>query len=310
MTTITGLTPYITPQVLLNAPTGISWSTIPSLEASPAAQWGEQYNICARATSMVDAATNNILRSTIDQERMYVPDFRGTVNRYTQVARVELSRFPVTQVLGGQVSNAAQFPPQWQPIPATAFMVEKPPIGLYGTSVPSSSAYGGQAVMIAPGYVSWFNGRQGYVLEVTYVNGWPHTSLTAGATAGAMAIQVDDCTGWAPVQAGQAGARGVVFDATNQETVSCTGASAQSGPGILTLSAPLSYTHAQGVMISTLPSQIIEAAILYATAEALIRGATATAINVLGGGEPGGGSDHFTLQSLAKELCSAYRRVI
>jgi len=304
-------TPYVTPQVLLSAPTGISWSTIPQYKATVAQQQAEQFNICQRATSMVDTACNNVLRATIDTEQLYGPDFRITVNGYSGVARIELSRFPVTQVLGGQWSPAMTFPPSWQPIAANLFMVERPPIGIYGTSAPSASGDGGQAVMLAPGYITWFNGRNGNVIQVTYVNGWPHTSLTQASTSGASAIQVDDCTGWAPAAIGGQGATGIMYDGNNQETITCIGASAQSGPGVLALQSPTTYAHAPGVMVSTLPGQVIQAAILFSAAEALVRGATATTINTIGGGsEPSVAADHYSMQTLARELCLPYRRVI
>jgi hypothetical protein len=311
MVTLTGSTPYVTPEVLLSAPTGIAWKTIPGQKSTPAQQQAEQFNICHRATSMVDNACNNVLRATIDVEQMYGPDFRMTVNGYTGVTRVELSRYPVTQVIGGQWSNAAQFPPQWQAMAADLFAVEKLPIGIYDQSAPSSQGAGGQSVLIAPGYITWFNGRNGMVLQVTYVNGWPHTALIAPAAAGATTVSVDSCTGWGPVSGGTGGAAGVIYDGGDQESVSCVSASASAGAGTLTLAAGLAYAHPAGTMISSLPGQLIQATILFAAAEALIRGATATTINTVSGvASPTVGADHYELQSLAHELCMPYRRVI
>src|SRR5271170_3440588 len=115
------LTPYITPAILTAAPTGISWRTIPTSKSTPAEQQAEQMNICLRATSMVETAANNVLRATVDTETLYGPDFRVTVNQNTGNCRLLLSRYPVTQVLGGQFANAATFPPQWVAVAGNQF---------------------------------------------------------------------------------------------------------------------------------------------------------------------------------------------
>jgi hypothetical protein len=309
--TIAGpLTPYITPQILLNAPTGISWKTIPSTGATAAEQAAEQMNLCMRATSMVEAFTNNILRATIDTETLYGPDFRITINRNTGVTRCELSRYPVTQVLSGQFSNAASFPPQWVAIAQDQFAIDRPVIGIYGSSAPSNAGDGGQSVYVAPGNISWANGRLGYQLQMTYVNGWPHCSLTAAVVSGATTIQVDDCTGWAPVTSGGQGATGVIFDGDDQEVVTVTAATAQSGPGTLTLGTGLSFGHGAQVVVSTFPQQVMLAAIFFATAQALVRGATATTIQAISGTGQATASGHYELMKTGEELLWPYRRSI
>jgi hypothetical protein len=304
------LTPYVTPQILQNAPTGITWKTIPWSQATTAQQQAEQMNICMRATSMVESACNNILRATIDTETLWGPDFRITVNQSSGVTRCELSRSPVTQVLSGQVSNAATFPPQWQTLSSSMFAIERPVIGIYGTSAPSNDADGGQAILIAPGYVSWFNGRRGYQVQVTYVNGWPHTSLTAASAVGANTVYVDDCTGWAPVTPGGQGACGIFFDGSDQEVGTVLTASAQSGPGILTLSSALTFGHGLGTVFTTFPAQVMQATILFAAAEALVRGATATVIQSIAGTGQATSASHYELMQIARELVMPYKRVI
>jgi hypothetical protein len=304
-------TPYITPQILTNAPTGISWRTIPRSNATPDEQQAEQLNLCQRATAMIESATNNVLRATVETETLPGPDFRITVNQYTQVVRVELSRYPVTQVLGGQVSNRAAFPRQYSPIPANQFDIERPVLGVYGTSSPSAAGDGGQAVVLAPGYIDWFNGRQGYQLQVQYVSGWPHTSLTAAADASTTSVSVDDCTGWAPVTTGGQGATGIIYDGNNQETVTVTAASATSGPGVLVLSSGLQFEHGTGTVLSALPGSVIWAAVLFATCEALTRGATATTIQTISGAaEPAAAAGHHAMHAKAHMLIAPYRRIV
>jgi hypothetical protein len=301
-------TPYITPAVLLSAPTGISWSTVPGRNTEPSRQNAEQLNICARATAMVDGYCNQPLRATVDTETLSGP---GTFRMQIQpsgVARLLLSRSPVTQVVSGQVTSAAAFPPSWAAIPANNFRPEKPMLGVYGTSAPASAAEGGQAVLLAPGWVTWAAGRATSEVQVTYINGWPHGSLTGAVAAGASSLPVDDITGWF-------GAAGTVHDVGQQETISVTAvapsiAGAISGPGTLTLASALAYAHAAGVMVTTLPGTVIWAAILFAVSQALTRGATATTVQSQPGSRGGGGRDPAEVATEAELMIHPFRRVL
>jgi hypothetical protein len=129
---------------------------------------------------------------------------------------------------------------------------------------------------------------RGFDIEVTYLNGWPHASLSATAVAGASTLVVDDIAGWA-------GATGVVHDGGVQEAVTVTAATpstagALSGGGSLTLAAPLTYAHAPGTLVTTLPGSVIQATVLYAVSQALVRGATATTVQSLPGSRSSSGS--------------------
>jgi hypothetical protein len=301
--------PYINPSILLEAPTGINWGTLPSLRPTPDQQYAAQYNICVRATGMIDAYCNQPLRATIDTEEFTGPgDFR-VQNQPTGVTRILCSRGPVVSVISGQVSSAASFPRSWSPIAADQFEPEVPLIGVYGTTAPGDSAAGGQAVLLAPGWVNWAFGRLSSRIQVTYQSGWPHGSLTLAATAGSSSLAVDDITGWL-------GAVGTVFGGAQQEAVQVTAVTpavtgAISGPGTLTLAAALSFNHQIGDIVSALPSAVQQAAILYATAQALVRGATSTAVQSLGGGTNSGGPLGATdLEVAAGKLVHAYKRRI
>ena len=263
-----------------------------------------------RATAMIDAYCNQVLRATIDIETLHGPAFRLTVGgNGAGNARAVLSRWPVTQVLAGQCAPNS-LPYQWTTIPPQFMAPHVPPVGIYGTSVPSSAADGGQAIDIGGGYINWSAGRVGYVLQVTYLNGWPHAGITTAATAGATSLQVDDCTGWAPVTPGGQGATGTIFDSGAQETIICTAASAQSGPGTLTLGSPLVYGHGVGVAVSALPAQIQWAAINFAAAQALTRGATATTVQTITGAASGSGSSPDGLTTRAQALCHPFKRTV
>jgi hypothetical protein len=306
-------TPYVTPQMLLAAPTGIVWATIgPGARPTPIEQFNEQLNMCRRATSMIEGYCNQPLRATLDNEILYGPgDFRFQIQSNGN-ARLLLSRSPVTFVVGGRVSMAATFPAQWADLPATAFKPAIPLMGVFGSTVPGGSDNSGQAVYMQPGNVSWLAGRNGYEVLVSYVNGWPHASLTAAASAGDMSIQIDDCAGWFPPAGTTSipgvGATATVYDPLYQETISAGASGAVTGPGTIALMSPLAYDHDVGVMVSTLPQSIIQAAILFCVSQALVRGATATIAPGSGGG--GGGKDamHYAIE--AEQLAHPYRRVI
>jgi hypothetical protein len=253
---------------------------------------------------MVDSSCNQPLRATIDTESLAGPgDIRFQLQP-SGVARLVMSRSPVAQIVSAQYSAAASFPRSWQTIPANQLAPEKPLLGVYGSTAPGSAAdSGGQAILLAPGYANWAFGRGSTIVQVTYINGWPHGSLAANASAGATSLQVDDCTGWS-------GAAATIYDAGNEEPISVTSTSATSGPGTLTLAVPLTYAHTTGSLVTTLPEQVMWATILFATAQALTRGATATAVQGARGSAGGGGRDAEALVEEAELLIHPFRRVV
>ena len=290
---LTQLTPYVTSEVLLQAPTGISFTTIPPggirSGVTQSQKTAEVANICQRATTLVDLCARQPLRATIDTlplygpgaPRVYVP--RGCGN---QPATLIMTRWPVLEVVSVRYSRN-QIPYNWSTVPAGLALPAYPPSGLYGSSAPPATGEGGQSVKLAAGYLDWRYGPGGYAILSTYVNGWPHAGLTAAAAQGATALQVDDCTGWvitAPFPGAATGATGTVYDAGNQEVIQVTAATATAGPGTLTLAAPLAYGHAAGVMVSSLPQAVVWAAILFCVEQALERGATSMKLPEVPGG--------------------------
>lgn len=306
-------TPYVTPTTLLTAPTGIAWSTIPPGKgATPAQNQAELANICARATAEVDGYCNQVLRATINTEMNYGPDYRVTVNQYTGNTRVMMESWPVLEVNEVQVSAAASWPRSWTTMPSNYYEPEVPVSGIFGTSVPSASATGGQAITLAPGYVNWGLGRGGFTISITYTNGWPHCGLASPVEAGASTIEVDDCTGWA-IQAWDGdvtGATGTIKDSGRQEVVMVTAASTNEGPGTLTLAAPIRFNHDAGIALTTLPASVEWACILFCTAEALTRGATTTTIHSVGGHAQGSGAESEAKKAEGELMLHPYRRVI
>lgn len=296
-------TPYITPDILTNAPTGISWETVPNYDSSITEQLAEQTNICWRTTHFIDEYCNQPLRATINTEEALGPDYRVTID-HNGLVRFVPSRWPVTSVLGGQYSAAFVVPPNWSPIPESAMYIEN--INSVSGDISTVAAAGPSSILISPGYVSWWNGRRGCRVQVTYTNGYAHTGMQANASIGDTTIVVDDCTG-------MSGSTMMIYDGSSTETVNVKSTTEAEGPGIATLVNGLIYDHSASVqeplIVSAIPSAIQQAAINYAAYIALTRGATATTVQMLPGASTGGSGASGLLQD-AKDLLKPYRRVI
>lgn len=305
-------TPYITPDMITNAPTGVPWDIIPFPQATTAQQRAEQANICWRASAEVDSLCNQPVRASLDSETLQGPDMRLTVDA-SGVGRAVTSRWPVLQVLGGRVSPRAVFPRQWTAIPADRMAPEQPAIGVYGTSAVGGAGSGGAAILIAPGFVSWAAGRSGATVELFFINGWPHTGLTV-STPGGTTVTVDDVTGFAGATAflydGEVSEQVQIVSVTADQAVTVPGGDpTPTGPGTLTLAAAC-QPHGAGVVISALPQDIPWAAMLLASAQVLESGVSAVTIQSLPGAVAGSSRSVESLRSTAQALLAPYRRVI
>jgi len=282
--------PYLTPRTLRAASTGISWGTIPNPKATVAERLAEQMNICQRASGDADAICHQVLRATLDTEQGQGPgSTRVNIQRDTGLGVITARRFPILQVVSVQTATARGGPQNWSPVPSGRFWPAEPATEVYGTSAPSAVGEGSQQILVASGYIR--GPRLSQFVQWQYVNGWPHAGVTVTAMSGATELEVDDCTGWAPVTDGAQGALGVLQDGGKQETFTCTAASAASGPGTLTLASPLVYQHDPGVLATTLPAQAQLAMIYLCVAQALERGATATVHAQMPGTMTGAGAD-------------------
>ena len=281
--------------------------------------------MCARATSRIDGYISQTLRATVDTELVHGPDYWVTVgpasggsyptpywgNTGAQNARIILSRWPVLQVTQVQTCPNSTWPRQWTTLPTGYAEPEVPPLSVLSSTAPGGSAEGGQAIIVGGGYINKRLGRNGWAILVTYLNGWPHCSLSAAAAAGDMTIDVNDTTGWAITDYyGVTGATGRVVDSGQQEAVHVTSASVTAGPGTLTLSSALNYPHQAGVLVTTMPASIEQACIYFATAEALTRGATSTTIHAVGGAAQSSSGGARDLIEEGELLLHAYRRTI
>lgn len=299
--------PIITVPMLLAAPLGVSWTNLVNA-GSADAQLAAQSLLCQQASTEFERLINQPVRAVVNNEQLEGPNFRLTVQNNGN-GRFLCSRWPVWEIISGQSALATGFPLQWQPIPANMMRIESPALTRYNTIVPDASADAPSVILIAPGYVSWWAGRNGMTAQVSYVAGWPHAGTTAPSAAGALTLAVDDCTGYSlatpstPIAA-------QVYDPERYEQVSIVGASASAGPGTVTLAEPTLYAHpAVGTAVTTVPSNIIEACLLIAKKLASFRGAVATAPQVMPGRSAGLGREDSLLDAQIEAIAAAYRRV-
>lgn len=285
--------------------------------ADTASQLAEQTNVCWRATSMVDTYCNQVLRATVDNEYLTGPGSpRVGIQRDTGNGLLVMRRWPVTDVLAVQTSQNRTFPRTWSTIPAGLYEVQNPLLNEFTDTASATGPDGGSSILVAPGYIVDWYGRNGLRVLVSYTNGWPHTSLTQAASVGDSVLHVDDVTGWT-------GASGFAYDGAQTETVAVSSVAAttplalpngvgtaQTGPGTITLSSPLAYAHAKGAVVSALPANVLWATVLAAATQALESGITSVSIQNIPGSQTTGGHGVSDLEDQYKELLDPYRRVI
>jgi hypothetical protein len=222
-----------------------------------------------------------------------------------------LSRWPVLSVTQVQTCPNNQWPRQWTTLPSGYAEPEVPSLSVLNSVAPGGSAEGGQAIIVGGGYINWAYGRNGWAIQVTYINGYPHCSLTSAVAAGVTSLPVNDTTGWAITSYyGTTGATGRITDSGQQEAVHVTAASTTSGPGNLTLSTALAYPHQAGTILTTIPASVEQACIYFCTAEALTRGATSTTIHAVGGGAQSSSGGALELIEEGELLIHAFKRTI
>jgi hypothetical protein len=274
-------------------------------------------NVVWRATSILDTYCNQVLRATVDTEILTGPGSRVGLVPGTDITRLVMKRWPVTQILAVQTSPARSFPRVWSTVPTGMYDIEHPLINSLTDTASATTPDGGWSIQVAPGYIPprWQCGRNSTRVMASYTNGWPHSSLTQAAAQGATVLHVDDVTGYA-------GANAFVYDGAVTEPVSVSSVAAtnplalpngvgtaQTGPGTITLSTGLANPHAVGAVVSSLPANVIWAAALAAAAQALEAGITGLVVQSVSGATGEGGHGVEDLVTEYEVLLQPFRRI-
>lgn len=303
------------------APFGIDWASIPVAGVSVAANTAALWDLCMVASNSIDLEANMPLRATVDVETLMGPDARLAIMNSTGVAMCLMAHWPVLSAVGAQWTTTGGYPQTFNSIPTNMMSVGEPSVSFVGgTSIPGGAGDGMNEIMIAPGYVSWGAGRNGYTVQIGYINGWPHAGLDESASADATSIHVDDVTAFT-------GTRPMLWDAGNTELLNVTNAVAdtpitvlgntvEAGPGTLTLATGLQYAHTYtapgpcSCVVTAVPDAVRMAGYYFAAAEAMQRGTTQISVPVLPGGMTTTGSiDSKVMFNIGCRMVKPFARV-
>lgn len=243
-------TPYLTIAEFKQAPTAIDVDDLVGGGTS-AINDQELANVIARASSWIDSHCGQVLASTRDSEAM-----RASIDRRGML-KVHPRYWPVTQVVSLS----------YGPLPSLM------------ASVDVSTVWIEQQAVVFPimGFSAAFNGpiqftgnystTQEQFVEITYVNGYPNSVLSASVASTASVLPVADMTGFVP------GQDFTIYDGANTERVRVAAFFVpDEGPGNLLLAAPLVYSHTASISASALPPAIKQACIYVTSAVLKARG--------------------------------------
>lgn len=274
--TYASYTPYITPQDFLNEPTGVDTSQLIP-QGSSLTQEAALARLCANASSEADRICQKVLAATLDVESgMYRIQRDGTIHvpvpfgPLISVNAVSIGYSANTMTAMSDLSgvkpirNVARIP-----VPTA------PPLN-YRFS-PNPAAYAPHGWIYA---------------DVTYVNGWAHSLLTASTAVNAQSIVPGNVLGFVP------NLPFTVYDGQSTE-----GARVSSGYTLgattVPLTAGLRYAHDADVSVSALPPFARLAVVRLGAWLVKTRGSEAIVVTSIGGQpsgtqqiDPGGSPDY------------------
>lgn len=284
--TYTARIPYITTTEWLQSATGVS-----SSQLVPGGTSGQQTaalttNI-ARASSWADAFCHQVLAATAETENGELTTDRWGrwVIHPAQHPVQQVTAFSYTPTPGG-VATTVDVSTAW--VERNRIII--PAAGALTTTAAGSLQFGAGGPL-ASSWATW-----------SYVAGWPNTTLTAAAAAGATTVTVADPTG---IITGQ---HLTFYDADLTEAVTVAAVAGSS----VTFTGALTNAHAAGTALSALPPAVKQAVVFLTTALIKARGSEALVMSSLRG-EPrkqakieDGGLEEI---DLAFELLTPFQRV-
>lgn len=280
--TYASYTPYITGQDFLNEPTGVDVSQLIP-QGSSLTEAAALARLCANASSEADRICQKTLAATLDVESgMFRIQRDGTIHvpvpfgplisvNAVSIGYAANSMTAMTDLSGIRIiRNVAHIPVPTAP----ALMLQFSP----------------QPAAYAP--------RGWIYADVTYVNGWAHSTLTLGTAVNAALITPGNVLGFVP------NLPVTVYDGQNTEGARVSSGYVLGSAGV-PLAAGLQFAHGQGVTVSALPPFARLAVVSLAKWLAKTKGSKAIVMPaVLKGGtvtrqapktqesEPGGSADY------------------
>lgn len=263
------LTSYLTIGEFMSAPTAVDLSNL-QVGGTQAEQDTRLAEVIARASSWADQICGQILAATTDTE---VQKIRPSRDGFFIV---HTNNWPVIQVnsfgygsLPGSIGQMSDLSGVF--VEPRGFTVTAPGFGLISSQGPLQ--FGPLA-----------GGDRQYFCQYTYINGYPTTTLSAPCNAGDTAVTVADTTGIIADLT-----RLTIYDgslvATGPPSLTERGLSVTGVSGnVVSLGAPLAFSHAVGIGISSLPDAVKQAVILLTKTLIMTRGAEAITMDDLSGG--------------------------
>lgn len=260
-TTITPLSsaPYLTVAEYKQAPTAIDVDDLVGGGTS-AINDQELLNVIGRASSWIDSYCGQVIGATQDTEAS-----RGFISR-TGFLTVHPRYWPVLEVTALS----------YGPLPTLLASVSVGDLWIEQQSVVFPIQGFSQAFAGPIQFRGNYGTTQEQFISITYVNGYPNTTMSASVGASVTSLPVADLTGFLP------GMRFTIYDADKTEicTVASSFTTAQ-GAGNLTLASGLQYSHALGISVSDMPAGIKQAAIFVTSAILKARGNAALVMQSL-----------------------------
>ena len=269
-------TPYITGQDFLNEPTGVDVSQlIPA--GSNLSQEAALARLVANASSEADRICQKVLAATLDVVAgQYRVQRDGTI-------RVPVPYSPLVSVNAVSVGTVAGNLTALTDL--SGVWLER---NVAWIPVPGSLLLGGRTTGFAGA-----SARPGWVFaQVSYVNGWAHSTLSASTAIGAPSLAPVNVLGFVP------SLPFTIYDGQSTEGAQVSPAYT-AGSASVPLAGTLTFAHASGVTVSALPPFARQAVVRLAAWLVKTRGSEAIVIDAIGGQpsrmqqiDPGGSPDY------------------
>lgn len=253
-------TPYITAADFLAEPTGVDTSQlIPA--GSNLTEAAALARLVANASSEADRICQKVLAATLDVEsRTYRVQREGTIH-------VPLPFGPVISVNNVVTGFTANTMTALSDLSGTRFEGNVAII-----PVPCASPLG---FRFSPNPAAY--ARSGRIFaDVTYVNGWAHSTLSAATLANAQSITPKSVVGFVP------GLPFTLYDGVNTESAQVA-PSYVVGAATVPLVSPLVNAHAAGITVSALPPFVRQSVIALAKWLAKTKGTKAIVMPSISG---------------------------